>query len=96
MHEPAKPWPTITTSGSDKFGFRMMMDHPDLFAVALQDKDPAHHKPHGQGTPKIINCPDILCAVRNAAFSRTRSQVPSPPRSGEKVAAGRMRGLALS
>ena len=27
MHEPAKPWPTIRTSESDKFGFRVMR-HP--------------------------------------------------------------------
>ena len=35
----------------------------------------------------------IPCAFRIAAINGNRSHVPSPPRSGEKVAAGRMRGL---
>ena len=39
---------------------------------------------------------DILYAVRNDAINGNRSHVPSPPRSGEKVAAGRMRGRTHS
>jgi len=35
----------------------------------------------------------ILCTVRNEAINGNRFHVPSPPRSGEKVAGGRMRGL---
>ena len=36
------------------------------------------------------------CAFRIDAINGNRSHVPSPPRSGEKVAGGRMRGLTGS